>query len=112
MKIIKMMGCSILFSGALSLASAPVFAENQSSLQKTNITKKQEMHDKSWFQEMDKNGDGKISKQEFEQAADSRFASMDTNKDTHVSIQEFVASAKTWKKEHAGNYSRHGNHSL
>ncbi|MGR6035776.1 MAG: EF-hand domain-containing protein [Candidatus Nitrosoglobus sp.] len=107
----KIMRYSIFFGGVLSLILAPAFAgdqpfpDNSYRIQKTGTAEGMKMHHEDMFQKMDKNGDGKISKQEFEEAANNKFERMDTNKDGYISKAEFEAAAKKWKeKHHRGNY--------
>jgi Ca2+-binding EF-hand superfamily protein len=45
---------------------------------------------KTWVQEHDKNGDGKIDREEFHQAVIEGFFLRDTNKDGYLSIEELV----------------------
>jgi hypothetical protein len=107
----KIMRHSIFFGGVLSLVLIPAFAGDQPSpqnsyhTQKTGTAGEKGMHGENWFQKMDKNGDGKISKQEFEEAANNKFERMDTNKDGYISKEEFEAAAKKWKgMHHRGHY--------
>jgi Ca2+-binding EF-hand superfamily protein len=49
------------------------------------------------FADADKNGDGKITRQEFLEARAARFDSIDTNKDGKLSRDEFVAAAPNFR---------------
>lgn len=44
------------------------------------------------FQKLDKNGDGKISEDEFEESAEAKFKMMDTNGDEKLSVAELSAA--------------------
>jgi len=45
---------------------------------------------KTWVREHDKNGDGKIDREEFHQAVIEAFFMRDTNKDGYLSVEEMV----------------------
>jgi len=45
---------------------------------------------RSWVREHDKNGDGKIDREEFHQAAIEAFFLRDTNRDGYLSLEELV----------------------
>ena len=102
-----MMRRSILFGGVLSLVLIPTaFAGTYGSQQTGDMAGKKGMHGQ-WFQKMDKDGDGKISKKEFQEATEKKFDRLDTDKDGYISKEEWKAAAKKWKEKHKKGY-RHG----
>jgi hypothetical protein len=112
MRAAKMMRRSIFFGGVLSLVLVPAFAGGSyGGSQEKGTTGKKEMHG-HWFQKMDKDGDGKISQEEFQEATKKKFKRMDSDNDGSITKEEWQAAAKKWKEKHhkKGHY-RSGNES-
>lgn len=102
----KVVRYSILFAGALSLISLPAFAGEYGS-KGEGMTGKDGRHHR-WFQKMDKDGDGKISEDEFQEATEKKFEHLDENGDGYVTEEEWRVAAKEWRKKHMkGHYQHH-----
>jgi len=96
--------------------SALLDAQSQSSAATTTASKSRSSALKDLFGQIDGNGDGKITKSEFEEAlgaggtnlaqADSVFGKLDKDGDGSVSLKELAAALKGGKKpHHAGSES-------
>jgi Ca2+-binding EF-hand superfamily protein len=106
----KIVRHSIFLGGVLSLVLIPAFAGDQPFPEHSSSTQtmeKEGMHGK-WFQKLDKNGDGKISKEEFQLGADNKFERIDSNKDGYVTKEELQAAAKQWKGKHKKGHHMEG----
>ena len=96
----KIVRHSMFFGGALSLILIPAFAQDipfpQHRTHPERMTKEKEMHNQR-FQKLDKNGDGKIIKEEFQESRDNKFACIDSNKDGYITTEELHAGTKKCK---------------
>lgn len=57
-------------------------------------------HGHAFFQKIDSDGDGKITKNEATAMADTKFQKMDRNGDGFVTKEEAKKARKSWKKKH------------
>jgi Ca2+-binding EF-hand superfamily protein len=90
--------------------SALLDAQSQSSAGSTTASKSRSAALKDLFGQIDGNGDGKISKEEFEEAlgaggtnlaqADSVFGKLDKDGDGSVSLKELASALRGGKKPH------------
>ncbi|CAH9014257.1 EF-hand domain-containing protein [Candidatus Nitrosacidococcus sp. I8] len=87
MKNSKFISCSAILSGIFALMlTIPGFAQDKVS---TNSYKNmQKEANEQFFQELDKNKDGRISELEVDLAADDRFHAIDLDGDGYLSDQE------------------------
>ncbi len=76
---------SVLVLGALFCASSPSWAESGSG---ANATGDRQQRMQQRLQEIDSDGDGNISRAEFQAMSDKRFAAMDSNGDGLISADE------------------------
>lgn len=53
---------------------------------------------KTWFEKMDANGDGKVSKEEWVKARESRFSAMDKNSDGFIDKDEWQAKREKMRE--------------
>ena len=96
--------------------SALLDAQSQSSAGSTTASKSRSAALKDLFAQIDGNGDGKISKAEFEEAlgaggtnlaqADSVFGKLDKDGDGSVSLKELASALKGGKKPHHDHHRR------
>ncbi|BAW81158.1 hypothetical conserved protein [Candidatus Nitrosoglobus terrae] len=102
----------ILLGGVLSLVSITASGANLSSSQNTypalkmGINKDKEMRSDERFKKMDKNRDGRISKQELRSKGGNKFKRLDTNKDGYVSKEEFEANGKKHQRRQNKRHSK------
>ncbi len=109
----KVMCYSIFVAGVLSLSLMPAFAGEYGSKEGYHSGKEGGMAGKEhmrhrWFQKMDKDGDGKISQDEFEEATEKKFKHLDANGDGSVTQEEWEAAAEKWRKKHMKGHYRGG----
>ncbi|ADE15029.1 Calcium-binding EF-hand-containing protein [Nitrosococcus halophilus Nc 4] len=110
----KVMCYSLLLGGGLSLVLIPVFAQTVIPHRiiggkEGGTPEKQEMHKdmhKKMFQKLDKDGNGKIGKDEFEEAMEEKFKRKDKDGDGFVTQEEWQAAAKEHKKEYKKEHHR------
>ena len=69
-------------------------------------------HKKDWhaksFKMMDKDGDGSVTKKEFDGRHQEMWTGMDANKDGKVTEEEIKAHHKSMKAKHKGECKSHG----
>ncbi|QBQ55329.1 EF-hand domain-containing protein [Nitrosococcus wardiae] len=99
----KVMSSSLLLGGVFSLVLIPAFAQTVIPHRiiggkEGGATEKQEMH-KNLFQKLDKDGNGKLSKDEFEEAKKEKFKRKDKDDDGFVTQEEWQAAAKELMKK-------------
>ena len=95
--------------------SALLDAQSQSSTASTTASKSRSSALKDLFAQIDGNGDGKITKSEFEEAlgaggtnlanADSVFGKLDKDGDGSVSLKELASALKGGKKSHHDHHA-------
>lgn len=79
----------LMLAGALAVAAAPAFAH----------TKDSEAKAQHWFQKMDTDGNGSISKSEHDAFSQQKFTKADANKDGSISMQEFTEHKRMEKDD-------------
>lgn len=82
----------VFASALMALTAAPVFGATETPGQS----------DATQFDRIDANGDGKISKEEFDKARDARYDAFDTNDDGVLSIPEVAVINKPWLQKERG----------
>jgi hypothetical protein len=102
---------STLLGCVLSLLLIPAFAAYAGTGGERGSMDKESGHHGHWFQKLDKDGDGKISRDEFKESMGKKFDRMDADNDGFVTKEEWKA-AKQKKmermREHHGGEHRGG----
>lgn len=102
----KVVRHAIFFAGALSLISLPAFAgEHYGDHEKGKMGEKEMPH--RWFQKMDRDGDGKISADEFQEATEKKFEHLDRDGDGSITQEEWQAAAEEWREKHRKRHYQH-----
>lgn len=78
----------LVLAGVLAVSAAPAFAN----------TKDMEGKAQHWFQKMDTDGNGSISKAEHDAFGNQMFTKADANKDNMISMQEFTEHKRMEKE--------------
>ena len=98
----KAMSKLIALTFALSASSLAMAASDTTppppGQMKPQMQEKMQKH----LKEVDTNGDGNISKEEFMANCDKRFAKMDANGDGQITPEERQAMKAKWKQQHKG----------
>ncbi len=87
---------ALMMAVAATMFAMPAMANDKDM---TPAEKEAKMEKKAdmWFDKIDSNGDGKISKEEHDAFGDSMFTKADANSDGNISKEEMMAAKK---KEH------------
>jgi len=97
----------ILLSCVLSLFLIPAFAVQAGTGEEGMMEKEKKEHHSRWFQKLDKDGDGKISREEFQEAMGKKFDRMDEDGDGVVTREEWE-TAKQKKMKRMKEHHRRG----
>jgi len=95
----RKLGMVVMLTGIVFLVIGSNFSWSQSKNKKPSDTN----YGQAWFDEIDTDGDGKISRDEHmkhaEKRADNRFTQMDEDKDGFIGKDEFKKGMSTKKKK-------------
>lgn len=94
----KSMSKLIALTLALSASSLAMAASDTTPPPPGQMKAQMQQH----MKQVDTNGDGNISKQEFTASCEKRFEKMDTNGDGQISPQERQQMKTNWQQQHKG----------